>query len=461
MTQQNPPLTERWALWSQALDADDIPTSVGAIIQQLIVDICGLCIAASATDYVNAITSSCDSQGHCTAIGRRRTYDRFDAALINGTAAHGEDFDDTFEGTPVHVGAVLIPAVMATIESMPHQRFSGNDVLRAIALGGELSCRLALVTPMAIHRAGFHPTAVIGAMGSALCVSHLLKLDVKSTSHALGLAGSMASGIIEYLAEGTWTKRVHAGWAAQSGLRAALLARSGFIGPRTVFEGQHGFFHAFTQGDVQPDFRHLSDALGEHWELDKLAFKPYPCGTMVQPFIDCALQLHQQGISAQQIKSIVCPVGEGTVHRLWEPLKEKRSPSSPYSAKFSVPFGIAVAIVDGTVGLDQFEASRVNDSEICALAQHISYTIDADNEYPRNYSGHLCVELHNGDRLEFTQPHLRGGSRERLPATELVTKFHANAARGNWSAHKASHAHQTLMNLFQQEAISDLAFLRE
>ena len=146
------------------------------------------------------------------------------AAFVNGTAAHGEDFDDTFEGGPVHAGAVIVPAVLAVAE---REKLAGADALRAIAVGVELMCRASLVAPKLIHKAGFHPTAVLGAMGAAAAVATLFNLSKSQFVNALGIAGSMASGIIEYLAEGAWTKRLHPGWAAQSGIRAADLARAG------------------------------------------------------------------------------------------------------------------------------------------------------------------------------------------------------------------------------------------
>ena len=151
--------------------------------------------------------------------------------------------------------------------------------------------------PKAIHKAGFHPTAVFGAMGAAAGVGAALKLDRRQIVDALGIAGSMASGIIEYLAEGAWTKRMHAGWAAQSGLRAALLARAGFIGPRTVFEGMHGLFHGFAH-TTQGNYAALIGDFGARWVTETLAFKPYPCGTMTHPYIDCARRLCARGITA-------------------------------------------------------------------------------------------------------------------------------------------------------------------
>src|SRR5262249_51228403 len=164
----------------------------------------------------------------------------------------------------------------------------------------------------------------------------------RQLTDALGIVGSMAGGIIEYLAEGTWTKRMHAGWAAQSGLRAALLARAGFNGPRTVFEGVHGLFHGFahtTEGDFDPPI----GGLGARWLTEPLAFKPSPCGTMTHPYIDCARRLAARGIKPAEIKELVCEVGEGTVHRLWEPLANKQRPPNGYAGKFSTPYCIAAA----------------------------------------------------------------------------------------------------------------------
>ena len=188
--------------------------------------------------YVAATLGAVDARRLCTgARPSPAAFDAFGAALVNGTAAHGEDYDDTFEGGPVHSGAVIVPAVLAACE---REGLGGDRLLVGIAAGVELLCRLSLVAPMATHKAGFHPTAVFGALAAAGAVRRRCGCRPAAIASALGIAGSMASGIIEYLAEGTWTKRMHAGWAAQSGMRAALMARGGFVGPRTVFEGAHG-----------------------------------------------------------------------------------------------------------------------------------------------------------------------------------------------------------------------------
>src|SRR5947208_5290747 len=216
-----------------ALKPGALPAATARKCEDLLIDVVGLCVTARNEDYVGSALAGCDDDGPCTAIGHRRTLNAAGAAFVNGTAAHGEDFDDTFEGGPVHAGAVIVPAVLAACE---RHHPDGRMALVGIAVGTEVLCRLSLVVPKAVHKAGFHPTAIFGAIGAAAGVGTALGLDARQIVDAVGIAGSMAGGIIEYLAEGAWTKRLHAGWAAQSGIRAALLARAGFVGPRTVFE---------------------------------------------------------------------------------------------------------------------------------------------------------------------------------------------------------------------------------
>ena len=320
-------------------------------------------------------------------------------------------------------------------------------------------CRLSLVTPKAIHKAGFHPTAVLGALAAAAGVAAALRLDRAQTVSALGIAGSMASGIIEYLAEGTWTKRMHAGWAAQSGIRAGLLARGAFLGPRTVLEGSHGFFKAFAPSRA-PDFGPLLDGLGRRWVTPSIAFKPYPCGTMTQPFIDCAIALAQRGVDPERIASVVCNVGEGTVHRLWEPLAAKHRPRTAYAAKFSTPFCVAVGLLERRAGFGQFTEERIHDPAVQRLAAKVSYVVDPLDEYPTNFTGHLRATMEDGSVHELRQDHMRGGARAPLSTGEIEAKFMDNAAYGGWTAAQATGLRDTLLNLFRQADLLGLAGVR-
>jgi len=450
-------VSQDFSTWATSLTHDSIPNDLQNAIGNALLDYAGLCVSARNLDYVGAMIRACSAPGNCTAIGHAAPVDIASAALINGTAAHGEDYDDTFEGTPVHTGAVIMPAVLAAVEQF---ELSGENALRGIAVGTELMCRMALVAPMGVHRAGFHPTAVIGAIGAAAGVSAALDSTKQEMTDAIGIAGSFASGIIEYLAEGSWTKRLHAGWAAQSGVRAALLGREKFMGPRTVMEGEHGFFFGFSSASIPNDFTRITEALGQNWHAATIAFKPYACGTMTQPFIDCAIQLAQQGVAPDDIVSITCKVGEGTVHRLWEPLSEKRNPSTAYSAKFSVPYCVAAGIIDQAAGLAQFTDNRVAGPAVRDLANRVSYEIDPANEYPANYNGHLRATLKDGSEREIEQPHMRGGAHEALSRDELVAKFKANVAFGGWSDSAANQLQQFCEGFTQADDLKELSTFR-
>jgi 2-methylcitrate dehydratase PrpD len=344
----------------------------------------------------------------------------------------------------VHAGAVIVPAVLAACE---RHNPDGRAALRGIAVGVEVLCRLSLVTPKLVHKAGFHPTAVFGAVGAAAGVGAALGLNPRQMVDALGVVGSMAGGIIEYLAEGTWTKRLHAGWAAQSGLRAALLARAGFFGPRTVFEGVHGLFHGFAHTS-KGDYAALIGDFGARWVTETLAFKPYPCGTMAHPYIDCARRLAARGVKAEEVTEFVCEVAEGTVHRLWEPLAAKQQPPNGYAGKFSTPYCIAAGFVRGHVGLDDFTDTAVRDPAVRALAAKVRYQIDPNNPYPNNYTGHIRALLRDGRKIEERQPHLRGGAHEPLTRGDIEEKFALNARHGGWDDARAKAALKLIGKLY-------------
>src|SRR6266508_2969499 len=437
-----------------ALDPARLPPAVRRKCEDLLIDVAGLCLTARREDYVKAALAGWDDEGPCTAIGHSRQMSAAGAAFVNGTAAHGEDFDDTFEGGPVHAGAVIVPAVLAACE---RHYSDGPSALIGIAVGVETICRLSVVVPKAVHKAGFHPTAVFGAVAAAAGVGAALGLNRRQLVDALGIVGSMAGGIIEYLAEGTWTKRMHAGWAAQSGLRAALLGREGFSGPRTVLEGVHGLFHGFAH-TTEGDYDALTGDFGERWVTETLAFKPYPCGTMTHPYIDCARRLAGKGIKADEIKELVCEVGEGTVHRLWEPLADKQRPRNGYAAKFAVPYLLAAGFVHGGVGLGAFTEGAIRDERVLALAAKVKFVIDPDNPYPSNYTGHVRATLRDGSVVEERQPYLRGGAQEPLTRQDVIDKFLLNAEHGGWTAAQSDAALKLMAGLYDGRI--DLSSLR-
>ena len=446
---------EVYAAWLADLTWADVGERMRHVALLDVTDALGLCVAAQGETYMAQIVGGWDSDGPCTALGHARRLDAAGAALANGVAIHGEDFDDTLEGSPIRVGAMTIPAALAAAERFG---LSGERAALGIVAGLETVCRLNRVAPGAIHRAGFHPVGVIGAMGAAAAAGVTLGLDARQQTMAFGLAGSMASGILEYLSEGAWTKRLHPGWAAQSGLRAAVLARTGFFAPRTVFEGPHGFFHAFAPS-AEPDFTPLETSLGDEWYAERILFKPYACGTMIHPYVDCMRRLAASGLRARDIRRITCPTAEGLVHRLWEPLAVKHRPPSGYAAKFSMPYCMAVGFLDGDAGLSQFSDTRASDPEVLDLAAKISYEIDPANEYPRNYTGHIRVETTDGLRIAIDQPHMRGGVREPLTAEDIRAKAVANCRHGGWSDLQAEAMLDWVSSLPGQPDLSGFAAL--
>ena len=446
-------VAEIFSDWAYSIQVKDIPQSVKNKLNIIVMDSIGLMISAKNEPYIKSLVEALNEKGDCSLIGHNTKVSPFNASIINGTAVHGEDFDDTFEGTPVHVGAVMVPAMLAAAQA---RKLSGNEFLKGLAIGSELICRLALVAPTAVHRQGFHPTAIFGAFGASIGISSALGSSSNQMVSSLGIVGSMASGIIEYLAEGTSTKRLHPGWAAGCGWQSANIGKSGFVGPRTVFEGTHGVFNTFAKTTIKPEFSYLTNDLGSRWECEKLAIKPYACGTMAQPFIDCSIKLKSEISNINEIDRIVARVGEGTVHRLWEPLEEKQNPSSPYGAKFSVPYCIAVGLIDGQAGLKQFTEKRLQDPSLLNLASKVSYEINPDDEYPKNYTGDITIFNKNGTSISANQNCLRGGKLSPLKEEEVYKKFEENLKFSNVKSDEIKKLSDKINTIFNIKNLEDI-----
>ena len=419
------PYSQAIARFVCGLQLDNVPQGVVDKAKLVFLDTLGIALASSTMDFGRMVTRVAQQLGGSPSsrlIGSPAKVTAANAVLANGTLAHGLDYDDTLEEAIVHTGCCAGITALAVGEEL---RASGKAVLEAAIAGTEVMCKVGLVAPGKFHARGFHPTALCSTFGAAAAAGKLQGLDAAQWSDAFGLCGSQSSGIIEYLADGTWTKRLHPGWSAHGGVIAAMLAWEGFRGPATVFEGTHGFYRAFGGANEYP-FQKLNE-LGRLWEIPKLTFKSYPCGSISHPYMDCALTLRQRyAIAPEQVAEIICRTAEGPVHRLWEPLEQKQRPPTSYAAKFSLPFSIAVMLMRGKAGLEEFSDQAIRDAEILNLARKVRYELDSTIDYPRHFSGHVKIKLTDGTLLEENQPHPRGGFESPLRPEEIEAKFRAN-----------------------------------
>ena len=423
-----PSAARRLARFAIGLRLDDIPAPVVTKATLLALDTLGCALAATRCDFGRAARETAERLGgpqESTLVGSKVRVAAANAVLANATLAHGLDFDDTREDAIVHTGSVAVPTALAVGEALGA---SGRATLAAMVAGVEVMCRVGLAVPGKLHARHYHPTALTGTFAAAAVAANLHGLTEGELVHAFGICGSQAGGIIEYLADGSWTKRLHPGWAAHAGVVATLLARSGFTGPETVFEGEHGFYRAFAGGHDERRLDELLGSLGRAWELERLTFKPYPCGSIAHPYMDCALRLRERHrLRADQILEVRCRTAAGPVDRLWEPLAAKQAPPNGYAAKFSLPYLLAVILVKGRAGLAEFEDEAVRDTDVLGVAARVRYELDPTIDYPRQFVGHVGIRLDDGRVLEERQDHPRGGAASPMTGDELEAKFRGNA----------------------------------
>ena len=425
----SPSVARRIARFVSDLSWEQVPAEGTARAGLLALDTLGSCLASCREDFGRAVLDAAEQLGgapEATLVGRKSRVGAASAVLANGTLAHGLDFDDTREDAIVHTGCVAVPTALAVGEAVGA---SGRATLEAMIAGVEVMCRVGLAVPGRFHARHYHPTALTGSFAAAAVAGRLHRLTEDQQVHAFGICGSQAAGIIEYLADGSWTKRLHPGWAAHAGVAAVALARAGFTGPETVFEGEHGFYAAFAGGHDATRIENLLATLGRTWELSALTFKPYPCGSIAHPYMDCAMRLRERHrLRPDQVAEVRCRTAAGPLPRLWEPLAAKQAPRNGYAAKFSLPYLLASILVRGRASLADFTDEAARDETVRGVAARVFYDVDPTIDYPRHFIGHVAIRLTDGTRLEETQDHPRGGPDFPMDRSELVAKFRDNTA---------------------------------
>lgn len=390
-------------------------------------DVLGIALAASTADFAPAVMAALDgwdAGGPCTVIGASRTAGPPAAVLANGTLAHGLDFDDTHAASITHASAVVLPCALAVGEA---GGLDGRTVITGAVAGYETIARLGMAAPGAFHARGWHATAVCGAFAAALAAGRVQGLDVAGLTAALGVAGSLASGVLEFLEDGSWVKRLHPGWAGHSGVVAAGLARAGFTGPASVLDGRFGFYRTFL--DRAPDPAPF-DTLGRQWETLRIGFKPYPCCHYNHAYLDCVIDLRRRHrLSPEQVERVECLVPEGEVPIVCEPRESKLRPRTPYEAQFSLPYSVAAALIDGRVTLETYAAERLDDAATLRLTARVVHGVDAASTFPKGFPGWVRIHLRDGRTVEARAPDGRGGPDRPLGTEAVIAKFRDNAGR--------------------------------
>jgi 2-methylcitrate dehydratase PrpD len=304
---------------------------------------------------------------------------------------------------------------------------SGRDLLTAYVAGIEAGARIASVAKGGFHQAGFHPTGVVGAFAAAIAAGKLYGLDEKQLMNAQGAALSVAAGSLEFLDDGSWTKRLHAGWAGVGGITAAALARRGFVAPAAAYEGRYGLFHLYLKN---PDLDHerATRKLGSEWETLNVAVKPFPACHFVHAFADAAIALRRMGVEPAKVASVTALVPQEEIDVICEPAANKRRPANDYDAKFSLPYVVAASLRAGKFGLAELEERALADPATLELAAKVGYRADPDSGFPQHYSGEVIVQLADGRELRHRESVNRGAADRPLSNAEVEAKFLDNSS---------------------------------
>jgi 2-methylcitrate dehydratase PrpD len=421
---------QRIAAWSAALSLDDVPADVAHAAKLHLLDTLGCGLAAHSTGIAGegrATMAELGGEPHATVIGLEARVPAPNAAFANAMLCHGLDFDDTHSDSVSHVTTVTGPSALAAGEQLGAH---GRDVLAAIVAGNEVVCRIGMAASGEFHRRGFHPTAVCGVFGGTAAVARLGGLDAETTTRALGIAGSFASGLFAYLADGTPTKPMHPAWAAHGAHIAARLAAHGAAGPQSVLEGKFGLYHAFlgaSEGEIDLDAQ-LAD-LGSRWETPRIAYKPYPvCHFMHGSLGAAEAAAGGRVFEPDEIEDVLVTVPEAGVSLVLEPAATKRVPRSEYEGKFSLQYSIASLLVRGHVDVGDFTDEAIADPAVLSVAARVRYETPEYPTYPQAFPGGVVVRLRDGSVLEDDFPYQRGGPENPLADEDVIRKFRTNAA---------------------------------
>jgi 2-methylcitrate dehydratase PrpD len=420
---------ERIASWATGITLDDVPSDVVEHAKLHVLDVLGCGLAAHAIDLATEGRSTMAELGgepQATVIGSDLRLPAPNAAFANAMLCHGLDFDDTHSDSGSHVSVVVTLASLAAAELYGA---SGADTLAAIVAGNEIDTRIGMAAPGAMHSKGFHPTAICGVFAAAASVSRIAGLDAATATRAIGIAGSFASGIFAYLADGTATKPMHPAHAAYDGHIATRLAFHGAEGPRSVFDARFGLYDTYL--GIAPGSGGLPAQvadLGSRWETPRIAYKPYPICHFTHGAVGSAVDaVAGRLFRPDEIAEVVVSVPDPWIPIVLEPADEKKTPRSEYEGKFSLQYAIASMLVRGHVGVMDFTEEAISDPDVLAVAAKVSHEPRTFATYPESFPGSARIRLTTGEELACELAHQKGGPENPISSDEVRAKFRGNA----------------------------------
>jgi 2-methylcitrate dehydratase PrpD len=424
------PLASQVADWVSAVQYDELPSDVIEATKLRILDVIGLALAGAETAFGRSTIAAAKT---LSPVGPSRIFGAGDAlaaptaAFANASLSQALEYDDTHNESIVHMSS---PAVAASLALAGLRTVTGRDLILSIAVANEVSCRVGSVSSGQFHRRGFHPTGLFAPFGIAAGIGKILSLDPERLAWAEGTAGSCAAGLLECWADGTQTKFLHSGFAAQSGLTAALLAEAGVSGPPKVFEGRFGLFGSHLQDPSVPkNFGRIADGLGTHWESRNSSFKPFPTAHVLHPYVSAILRLRtQHGLKPADVVRIECPVAEFNVSIVCEPVTEKRLPATQAHCRVSLQHTIAEALYAGGLGKNAYDNELRLNREVQELARKVEYVVDPAFPGPGRFKGAVRVTLTGGRVLEEIEEYNRGSAENPMSEAELRAKFDDNSS---------------------------------
>jgi 2-methylcitrate dehydratase PrpD len=454
-------LAEAIAEFSAGLRYDAIPEAVRDAAVLHIVDTIGVCVAGArpseesgrAAQALAKTWGGGSSDATLFGVGGRARADL--AALLNGSLAQALEMDDKHGSSLARPGSTVTPAVLAAGEA---RGASLAEMVTAVTAGYEVMIRLGFVGGDRFLARGYHTSSLLGPFGSAAAIGNLSGAAPGRIVDALGISGTFASGIQESTRTGSTSKILHGGWGAHAGMLAVDLAQAGITGPESVFEGKFGFFQThLTPIEGELDFPTGGGGFGTKWYLPDTAFKPYPCCQLLHAFIEAAKtilkQLKADGRAVDEVTAVNCKLAEPGLTLVTEPRDRKKRPQTPHEGRFSLPFGVASALIFGDVGLETFSEDRLRDERILKLAVRIEAEEDPDSDYPAHCPAVLDV-VAGGKTYHCHVSYHPGCPEAPLLTGDVLDKFERNT-RWFFGSH-AREAGQSLLDTPRDVSFGDI-----